>query len=315
MTRRSQAQADIGDQRDEKRQKVEEMEAEAAKTEMHQPQPVIVFENAFPDASGPQLKLRWLRKILLDAAEDTQQTDVRQELLANSRFLKALCVPLETRMCIFRSHFRAIMASKVGAHYGLMVSSVPSRGQSIRGRAARGEASCASDAAIERLEKLFEHSRYMYPVDSTGNFKNNKPYAHPIFVDGLAEFLFASRRPFIMKHAAAFEVEWQGDRRTEVPAPLLALLATAVYAALLDYKNRLIINKKPADFSADAFAETYGGHLKALQEVERAKPRAYHQMLEDMFQQAQCGRRATSTDAVAADILEGLDLDMLPEDD
>ena len=69
------------------------------------------------------------------------------------------------------------------------------------------------------------------------------------------------------------------------PAPLQPLkLSAQIYASLTEYKDRI---NKPADFSADGFAEIYNGHMRVLAAISNKSARAYHRKLERIFTAAQ----------------------------
>jgi hypothetical protein len=87
-----------------------------------------------------------------------------------------------------------------------------------------------------------------------------------------------------------------GDGRTEVPAPMVALVSTAVsisvyfmyfglislwIAALLqEWSSGVCI---PRGFSADRFMDTYRCHIHTLDDLKHQWPISYHRIMADLY--------------------------------
>lgn len=115
-----------------------------------------------------------------------------------------------------------------------------------------------------------------------------------------------------MKFAAHF-VEIAGNKlkRPEVPVPLLALAATAVYSALF-WKS--LGSPGKFNFSGNQFSETYNYHVKTLEQLKRDAPGKFHYMMADIYEAAHKLRNSFAGDHIELDAFELLDLEGMEED-
>jgi hypothetical protein len=87
---------------------------------------------------------------------------------------------------------------------------------------------------------------------------------------------------------------------TEVPIPMLALVATAVssliffsfqchsdifqlYAAIYEWRNG---ERQSKEFSANAYMDVYQGHIDTLNHIRERRNSAFHVMMADVYSQA-----------------------------
>ncbi|KAI0344377.1 hypothetical protein BDW22DRAFT_1475662 [Trametopsis cervina] len=127
--------------------------------------------------------------------------------------------------------------------------------------------------------------RYIYPGNAKHTtFETDKPYEHGIFADNLCDILRSGRKHAIMaRHQDRFAVTWQGSTTNEISKPLLALVATAIHAALCDKKFKGV---KPARFTAEEFLSIYETHFGVLVRLEHTHPRVYHRLMEQLYRKS-----------------------------
>ncbi|KAG1857802.1 hypothetical protein F4604DRAFT_1931307 [Suillus subluteus] len=102
-------------------------------------------------------------------------------------------------------------------------------------------------------------------------------------------------------------------KRPEVPIPLVALVATVVYAALV-WKS--VGSPAKFNFSGNQISETYFFHVKFLQNVKDTAPRNFHRMMADIYEAVQHLKYAGGTEHTAEQntALELLNLDGMDDD-
>ncbi|KAG1738100.1 uncharacterized protein EDB91DRAFT_1249410 [Suillus paluster] len=103
-------------------------------------------------------------------------------------------------------------------------------------------------------------------------------------------------------------------QRLEIPIPLLALVTTAVYAALL-WKSQGSPSK--FNFTGNLFSETYNYHVRFLEKLKKDAPVKFHHMMADIYEAAQRLRysgAAASGHAAELEAFELLDLNNMEED-
>ncbi|KAH9975671.1 hypothetical protein BGW80DRAFT_1457249 [Lactifluus volemus] len=102
---------------------------------------------------------------------------------------------------------------------------------------------------------------------------------------------FATRH---LSRFARFE-EYDGRVRIEVPTAMVALVSTAFYAALSEWRSG---KSKHIDFSANTYHEVYINHLGTMASIANARNgRSFHAMMADIYERASCSEM-TSEPAV-----------------
>ncbi|KAN0140200.1 hypothetical protein V8E53_002096 [Lactarius tabidus] len=99
-----------------------------------------------------------------------------------------------------------------------------------------------------------------------------------------------------------------GQLSHEVPIPMVALVATALYATRKEWHTG---EHKVSEFSANAYLDVYQGHVNTFKHVLENRERAFHVMMSDIYSQASQSARNTSVVSVP---IADIDLDALEED-
>ena len=127
---------------------------------------------------------------------------------------------------------------------------------------------------------------------------NSLPYQHEIIVDIIHDAFFKGRRSVHTLPRSDFNVKWQGEVHKELPVSMVALVATAVRLSVPLMSILLILElqvfcallnegvSETMNFQADTFAPTYLAHVEAMNSVYKSRPRAYHTMLERLYDMA-----------------------------
>ncbi|KAG2755374.1 hypothetical protein P692DRAFT_201860941 [Suillus brevipes Sb2] len=73
-----------------------------------------------------------------------------------------------------------------------------------------------------------------------------------------------------------------------MPVPLLALVATAIYAALF---WKTLGSPGKFNFTGNQFSETYMFHVKFLEDLKKDVPKKFHCMMADIYESVQALKR------------------------
>ncbi|TBU26654.1 hypothetical protein BD311DRAFT_666987 [Dichomitus squalens] len=157
---------------------------------------------------------------------------------------------------------------------------------------------CAHYAAFEPyttalVNGLFEWLTYIYPYTeqaSTTNGKRtvpwNKPYLNDCVVAVLRAAFFTGPHSIVNAAPAIFTSTLpQRQDECEVPMVMVALVGTAIHAALSDWKSGL---NKSQRFSTDAYLDVYNEHIVLLKGIKSENARGYHIMMHRLFTRARC---------------------------
>ncbi|KAH9162395.1 hypothetical protein EDB89DRAFT_2079745 [Lactarius sanguifluus] len=97
-----------------------------------------------------------------------------------------------------------------------------------------------------------------------------------------------------------------GDFNQEVPISMVALIVTALYATLYEWRNG---KQQVTEFSANTYLDVYLGHVNTLNHICVNREGVYHLMMVDIFSQASIH----TPDVVVTQPIADLDLEALEE--
>ncbi|KAH9160038.1 hypothetical protein EDB89DRAFT_1915254 [Lactarius sanguifluus] len=134
------------------------------------------------------------------------------------------------------------------------------------------------------------------------------PYHNECIIAVIRELFFTGRQKSFSSHFDhLFPVHQRldGTSSREVPVPMVALVATAMYATLNEWRTG---KSQVLGFSANTYLDVYHCNTMSLNYILSHRPNAYHVMMADIYAQASSG--STYDDSPGVEIVE-LDLDDL----
>ncbi|KAG2127420.1 hypothetical protein BD769DRAFT_1668067 [Suillus cothurnatus] len=169
-----------------------------------------------------------------------------------------------------------------------------------------------------KVKKLMEQHVYIYALrfDSNDDASpiGKKPYQGDLLIFLIYEGVFTGTKSIGVKFAKHFvELANNKGNHPEMPIPLLALVVTAVYAALF---WKTLGSPGKFNFTGNQFSETYVFHIKFLEDLKRDAPGKFHCMMADIYEAVQTLKQK-GNDHFAneyQDALGLLDLDGMAED-
>ncbi|KAJ7459974.1 hypothetical protein B0H11DRAFT_2316035 [Mycena galericulata] len=145
-----------------------------------------------------------------------------------------------------------------------------------------------------RVEELLKDHRYIFPTDpKTGGLQLDMPFRHSSIRFVLKEELF-SNASFATQNLDRFPATYiKKPTHRELPDAMVALAATGVYAALVEY--RMTGQRQNIAFTEDAYEDTYRNHIATLQQVRSSAPRSLHGVLHGLFKEVTANAGAVHT--------------------
>ncbi|KAH9854636.1 hypothetical protein C2E23DRAFT_726203, partial [Lenzites betulinus] len=218
----------------------------------------LVCKNAFPD--GPQKHGKIVHRALLKSAEEYAYTDIVKRLKREDKYAYDLCKIPAQRIAPFRGSVRKLVDGHAGTTFGMTF------GDKTKG------------------DWLQEGLRYIYPFNyENGSIEADKPYSRPVFVEILCAAFF--------KHSGSFGFEIMDNFRStldekpdekEIPAPMLALVATTIHAAIEDCKFGYT---QPRSFTTNDYYSVYQDHIQELSAIRSGGPVQYHVLMHGLWRQ------------------------------
>ncbi|KAH9173191.1 hypothetical protein EDB89DRAFT_2068943 [Lactarius sanguifluus] len=251
----------------------------------------ILFHNAFPDAT---VAFAFTQDALIAATGNHGHGGgiVRRRLQVDDEYLTKLVSLSRAQI----PHFRSEVKERCNA-----VSVAPI-------------IAIGSAAKISRLiRKQLSGYNYIFPgapgnMGITGLVRTSHPYRNPRIITVIRDLYFTGGSTSFLARFHHLFPTYQGDDGVvsrEVPMSMVALVATALYATLYEWRGG---QQQTAEFSANAYMDVYLANMNTLKHILNHRERAYHIMMSDIYAQASAtGGTVLTTTIPIAD----LDLDQL----
>jgi len=229
----------------------------------------LLIEHAFPD---PNLTILFIRKHLVGAARShlPRAVNVHRRLLVDNAYLEKLCRLPRTRMPLFRAEVKERCA-------GIIKSSF---------------ATTPPTTIAETVETQLSGYYYTFPIINNAHGvqlppMRTRPYRNTRIITVIRDLYFAGGTQSFCNRFVRLFPKYEDDHGVEVyeaPIPMVALVATGLYAALYEWRSGF---HQSMDFSANAFLDVYQGHVDTLQHIQDHRASSFHIMMRDIFDRAQ----------------------------
>ncbi|KAH9013213.1 hypothetical protein EDB85DRAFT_2158401 [Lactarius pseudohatsudake] len=228
----------------------------------------ILFQHAFPDAA---LTLSYVREALITAARQCGPVaaSIYTRMLNDTEYFTKI-VPLPRARI---SHFRAEVKDRCNVIAATVVLGLP-------------------QIQISRyIQDILSNYNYTFPGRSRGPgqgvlVRRTKPYRNMWIVDAVrTSFFSGGNSSFATRYKYLFPSSETHDLVTvyEVPIPMLALVATALYAALYEWRTG---EQQIAEFSTNSYLDVYQGHVNTLELIREKRSGVFRSMMADIYRQA-----------------------------
>ncbi|KAF8491797.1 hypothetical protein F5888DRAFT_1637348 [Russula emetica] len=210
-----------------------------------------LFENAFPSIeSRPKLA----RHCLYMAAKSKNANAIKERVKEDENFARNLQDLVVARAGTLRTNAKDSAVKAVPAGYNLNGSD--------------------RKKIANRVEEWLKDDKYIFPLrDGAKKLDFDNPFHHPVIVSILREEFFQKANSFGRAHSKLFVSSHKRRPEPELPGPMVALMATAIYCALREWHTG---QRQNAAFSQATFEDTYQGHINTLGELQTRRPNQYH---------------------------------------
>ncbi|KAJ7078688.1 hypothetical protein B0H15DRAFT_859884, partial [Mycena belliarum] len=224
----------------------------------------LLFINAYPMMIS---RAGFARPYLIAAAQlRPASAKILERLQTDPQFGAILAPILLDRVNILRGNMKRCAVSCILAFFSL----------------AELEPSKVKERVEELLKDHFRRLRCLiYSMLSQGQLQLNKPFRHGAIKFILKEEVFSSSS-FITQNLDRFPAtNKKKPEQRELADAMVALSATAVYAALLEL--RMTGQRQNIAFTEDAYEDTYRNHMESLKQVREKSPIPFHKLMHEFF--------------------------------
>ncbi|KAH9933676.1 uncharacterized protein BXZ73DRAFT_101061 [Epithele typhae] len=228
----------------------------------------ILFTNTFP--AGPEKNGIIIHQILIKCAESLDDTQLAKMIKRDMEYSDHLVSVPSQRISLLRKDVKeAAQAHDVGVVFGVK----------------------AED--IIKILWLQAEDRFVYPCDFENDHVSSKLFTNPLWASLLRICFFQKSRLLgnVFNNLMSSSLPSKPDEK-EIPAPMLALIATAVYYALDDLR----LSESP-NFSTDSYACKYRDIIGILSDLRDEGPNQYHTLMHRLYNKAQSSRPTASSSA------------------
>ncbi|KAG1719689.1 hypothetical protein EDB19DRAFT_1836492 [Suillus lakei] len=250
----------------------------------------IIFVNAYPELIDKnQVSLQ----SLLTVAENRGIKAIKKCLQTDAQYAALLGSLVEPRIPLLRRDLKVAACANIDSYFRLSNN-------------------------IVKAKKLMEQHAYVYALRFDSNDDalpiGKKPYQGELLIFLLHDGVFDGAKSIGVRFSARFvEIARNKAKRPEVPILLLALVATAIYAALF---WKTLGSPGKFNFTGNQFSETYVFHVNFLEGLKKDAPGKFHCMMADIFEAVQALKQK-GNDHLASEhrnALSLLDLDGMADD-
>ncbi|KAH8976820.1 hypothetical protein EDB92DRAFT_1823134 [Lactarius akahatsu] len=252
----------------------------------------LIFNDTFPDGI---LATCFIRSSLNTAAEKVVKkkpaaSSIQERLLADDDYVLKIAPVLCARIPLFRSEVKDRCNSIVLAEY---TSKVPAD-------------------IIRSVDWQLSGYNYVHPKGPKGLGSNrlimrSQPYRNSRIILVIHDLFFTGGNgSFRARYDHLFPGNTGNDGQVvrEVPIPMVALVATALYASLREWRTG---DLQTTEFSTTTYFDVYRNHISTLEVILNDRESAFHKMMAAIYAQASVvgnGAAGTPMAQLDLDILE-----------
>ncbi|KAF8257639.1 hypothetical protein EI94DRAFT_1817265 [Lactarius quietus] len=228
-------------------------------------QAALLFNNAFPDVC---FALDLIKDCLLNAANHLKpgSTEILNQLENDQQYIMKLTPLPRAHICLIRS--------EVKEHCNIItMASFIALGQEPN--------------VIEYVREQLARYTYTFPGAALANAPSglvmrSHPYRNERINNVIQDMYFTrGAASFSKKFDYLFPIfEGREGEMYEVPVPMVALVATALYVTIYEWRTG---EQQIAEFSANAYLDVYHGHINTLNHIQDKCPGAFHLMMADIY--------------------------------
>ncbi|KAN0109460.1 hypothetical protein V8E52_009254 [Russula decolorans] len=232
----------------------------------------LLFRHAFPD---PDLVVEGAKAALTRAARARfpGAARVHERLLSDEEYILNMTIIPHARIPIIRNSVKDRCSAMVAAEY------------------------MALDPLIniaDLVAKEMENYNYIYPVSRFGRsmkdrlLRRSQPYRNERIINVIHNMYFTGGVSSFARRFNNMFVRFRDDQGAMIPVvpdAMVALVATAVYSAVFDWRNG---KKEPVDFMTGAYLDVYDGNINTLKNMRLNHPSKYHTMMADIYAKVRC---------------------------
>ncbi|KAN0141831.1 hypothetical protein V8E53_000293 [Lactarius tabidus] len=243
----------------------------------------LLFTDAFPDLTRAA---EFIRDGLLTGAvrQGAAGAAIHKRLREDEDYLSAITPLPRARISIFRAEVKECCNMITTATFLAMLSQ--ERTQTVE------EQLSNYNYTFPKVLKNFGHGTLVM---------RSRPYRNDWIITVIRDLYFnGGHMSFANRYRYLFPRRELSDNvlQYEVPMPMVALVATVLYAVIYEWRMG---KQQIADFSTNSYLDVYRGHIDTMKEILDKRSGAFHAMMADIYSQASSSSESAIS-GITADI-------------
>ncbi|KAI9429385.1 hypothetical protein H4582DRAFT_2089337 [Lactarius indigo] len=152
-------------------------------------------------------------------------------------------------------------------------------------------AMASREEIIESVRHQLSNYNYTFPTMGLPRVnrrleRRTRPYRNDRIITVIRDLYFTGGNTSFaacFPHFFAYTESSDRENRREVPIPMVALVVTALYATLYEWRTG---EQQVTEFSASAYLDVYNGHINTLRQIKERRSGAFRAMMSEIYTQA-----------------------------
>ncbi|KAG2145588.1 hypothetical protein BD769DRAFT_1382500 [Suillus cothurnatus] len=216
-----------------------------------------IFENAFPTITE---KRTMAMQAVSNAAYKHKERAILKRLKHDTDFAVALASIPEGQLSAFRTGIKKLAHQIVVSRFALR----------------RG---CSNE-----VEELLKSHKYIFPTNQNGKVLGDQPFCDKAMIDTLHQSLFDGENSIGVQSHEDFVSVLDGNDEPELPIAMVALIATVIYAILMDWRSgNPPSSLQVKSFNATIYISVYKAHEATLTRIFEGGKKKYHALMARLY--------------------------------
>ncbi|KAG2122522.1 hypothetical protein BD769DRAFT_1670672 [Suillus cothurnatus] len=216
-----------------------------------------IFENAFPTITK---KRTMAMQAVSNAAYKHKERAILKRLKHDTDFAVALASIPEGQLSAFHTGIKKLAHQIVVSRFTLR----------------RG---CSNE-----VEELLKSHKYIFPTNQNGKVLGDQPFCDEAMINTLHQSLFDGENSIGVQSHEDFVSVLDGNDELELPIAMVALIATVIYAILMDWRSgNPPLSSQVKSFNATIYISVYKAHEATLTWIFEGGKKKYHVLMAQLY--------------------------------
>ncbi|KAG2029429.1 hypothetical protein BDR03DRAFT_1018403 [Suillus americanus] len=134
------------------------------------------------------------------------------------------------------------------------------------------------------VEELLKSHKYIFLTNENGKVLGDQPFCNKAMINTLHQSLFDGENSIGVQSREDFVPVLDGNDEPELPIAMVALIATIIYAILMDWRSgNPLSSSQVKSFNATIYISVYKAHEATLTRIFEGGKKKYHTLMARLY--------------------------------